>query len=45
MRPLGIMESMEAVFRTPERLKKEDDLRIPLYDLEVLVRFPGGGIA
>ena len=45
MRPLGINESMEEVFTTYARLKREADIVIPLYDPEVLQRFPGGRIA
>lgn len=45
MEPLGIMESMEECYRTYERLKREGDIIIPLYDPEVLERYPGGRVA
>lgn len=45
MHPLGIMESMEECFRTYERLRREADLLLPLYDPDVLVRHPGGKVA
>jgi len=45
MRPLGINESMEEVFRTYARLRQEVDLVVPLYDPDVLERFPGGRVA
>jgi glyoxylase-like metal-dependent hydrolase (beta-lactamase superfamily II) len=42
MRPLGIAESLQEVFTTYERLRREADFVIPLYDPAVLQRFPGG---
>jgi glyoxylase-like metal-dependent hydrolase (beta-lactamase superfamily II) len=45
MHPLGILESMEECFRTYERLRREGDILIPLYDPEVLNRYPGGRVA
>ncbi len=45
MHPLGILESMEECFRTYERLRREADILLPLYDPEVLVRYPSGKIA
>jgi glyoxylase-like metal-dependent hydrolase (beta-lactamase superfamily II) len=45
MRPLGINESLDEVYRTYERLKRDADIVVPLYDPEVLRRFPGGRIA
>jgi hypothetical protein len=43
--PLGIMESMEECFATYDRLRREASIVLPLYDPEVLERFPGGEIA
>ena len=43
--PPGIMESMEECFSTYARLKREADILIPLYDPEVLTRFPTGKVA
>ncbi len=45
MHPLGIMESLPECMAAYERLKKEADIIVPLYDPEVLIRFPGGKIA
>jgi len=45
MHPLGINESMEEVFKTYGRLRDDGGILIPLYDPEVLNRFPGGKIA
>ena len=45
MRPLGINESLDEVFTAYTRLREEADLVIPLYDPEVLKRFPGGRVA
>lgn len=45
MEPLGIMESLEECHRTYDRLKREGDILIPLYDPEVLDRFPKGRVA
>jgi glyoxylase-like metal-dependent hydrolase (beta-lactamase superfamily II) len=45
MEPLGIMESLEECHRAYERIKREGDILIPLYDPEVLERFPEGKIA
>ena len=43
--PLGIMESMEECFATYARLQREAAIVVPLYDPEVLDRYPGGVIA
>ena len=43
--PLGIMESMEECFRTYDRLRREAAIVLPLYDPDVLARYPGGAIA
>ena len=43
--PLGIMESLEECLTAYERLRKEADIIIPLYDPEVLERFPEGKVA
>jgi len=45
MHPLGINESMEEVFKTYGRLRDHGGILVPLYDPEVLKRFPGGKIA
>ncbi len=45
MHPLGIMESLRECLEAYERLRNEADIVIPLYDPEVLRRFPGGKIA
>lgn len=45
MQPLGIMESMEECFHTYERLQREADILLPLYDPEVLARHPHGKVA
>jgi glyoxylase-like metal-dependent hydrolase (beta-lactamase superfamily II) len=43
--PLGIMESLQECLEAYERLRKEADIIIPLYDPEVLRRFPEGKVA
>lgn len=43
--PLGIMESLPECMAAYERLRREADLVIPLYDPEVLKRFPEGRVA
>ncbi|HVF28316.1 MAG TPA: hypothetical protein VM943_08765 [Pyrinomonadaceae bacterium] len=45
MEPLGIMESMEECFRTYERVRREADIVIPLYDPEVIARHQDGIVA
>jgi glyoxylase-like metal-dependent hydrolase (beta-lactamase superfamily II) len=45
LKPLGIQESMEEFYNTCRRIKREADIFIPLYEPEVLKRFPGGKIA
>jgi glyoxylase-like metal-dependent hydrolase (beta-lactamase superfamily II) len=42
--PLGIQESMEECRRSYARIRREADVFVPLYDPEVLRRFPGGVI-
>ncbi|MEP7270042.1 MAG: hypothetical protein ABI882_00980 [Acidobacteriota bacterium] len=44
MEPLGIQESLEEFHTTGNRIKRESDLFIPLYDPDVLLRHPGGRI-
>ncbi|MGH9433380.1 MAG: hypothetical protein ACRD3T_17755 [Terriglobia bacterium] len=44
MHPLGIMESLPECMAAYTRLRQEADRVIPLYDPEVLERFPGGKI-
>ena len=39
MEPLGIMESLEECHHAYERIRREGDILIPLYDPEVLARF------
>jgi glyoxylase-like metal-dependent hydrolase (beta-lactamase superfamily II) len=43
--PLGIMESMDECFRTYDRLRREAAVVVPIYDPEVVERYPGGVIA
>jgi len=43
--PLGIMESLPECLAAYERLRAEADIVIPLYDPEVLERFPDGKVA
>jgi hypothetical protein len=45
MIPLGIMESMEECFATYARLTREGTILVPIYDPEVLERFPSGIVA
>ena len=42
--PLGIQESMEEYYVTTQRIAKETDIFVPLYEPDVLKRFPGGKI-
>jgi glyoxylase-like metal-dependent hydrolase (beta-lactamase superfamily II) len=42
--PLGIQESLEEYYMTTRRIKERTDLFIPLYEPDVLMRFPGGRI-
>ena len=42
--PLGIMESLPECMAAYERLRREADVIIPLYDPEVLRRFPDGKV-
>ncbi len=42
--PLGIMESLPECMAAYERLRREADIVIPLYDPEVLKRFPDGRV-
>lgn len=43
--PLGIMESLEECLAAYDRLRNEADIIVPLYDPEVLKRFPDGKVA
>ena len=43
--PLGIMESLPECLAAYERIREEADVVIPLYDPEVLKRFPDGKVA
>ena len=45
MHPIGIMESLPECLEAYEHLRKEAETVIPLYDPEVLKRFPGGKVA
>lgn len=45
MHPLGISEGLEECFTAYRRMRREGDILIPLYEPEVLERFPGGVIA
>lgn len=42
--PLGIQESLEEYYVTTMRIKRDTDIFIPLYEPDVLKRFPGGKI-
>ena len=42
--PLGIQESLEEYYITSRRLAQETDIFVPLYEPDVLLRFPGGKI-
>jgi glyoxylase-like metal-dependent hydrolase (beta-lactamase superfamily II) len=44
-RPLGINESMEEVLVAYDRIRREADLLIPLYDPRVFERYAGGRVA
>lgn len=44
-KPLGIQESMEEYHTLCDRLTREADIVVPLYEPEVLNRFPDGKIA
>jgi glyoxylase-like metal-dependent hydrolase (beta-lactamase superfamily II) len=43
--PLGILESMEECHIAYERIRRSASIVIPLYDPEVLRRYPGGKVA
>lgn len=43
--PLGIMESLPECMAAYARLRREADVVIPLYDPQVLTRFPNGKVA
>jgi glyoxylase-like metal-dependent hydrolase (beta-lactamase superfamily II) len=45
MQPLGIQESLEEFYVTCNRIKRDADIFIPLYEPEVIDRHPGGKIA
>jgi len=44
-KPLGIQESMEEYHALCDRLRREADIVVPLYESQVLRRFPDGKIA
>jgi glyoxylase-like metal-dependent hydrolase (beta-lactamase superfamily II) len=43
--PLGVQESLEECLKAYDRIRKEADIVVPLYDPEVLERYPGGLVA
>jgi hypothetical protein len=43
--PLGIGESLEEGYRAYSRIRREIQHFIPLYDPEVLTKYPGGVVA
>jgi glyoxylase-like metal-dependent hydrolase (beta-lactamase superfamily II) len=45
MHPIGICESLEECLRAYDRIRREADVPIPLYDQRVLQRHPGGRVA
>jgi glyoxylase-like metal-dependent hydrolase (beta-lactamase superfamily II) len=45
MHPLGIMESLPECMAAYQRIRRSADIVVPLYDPEVLKRFPDGRIA
>lgn len=45
MEPLGIQESLEEFHLTCSRIKREADIFLPLYEPDILKRYPGGKIA
>jgi glyoxylase-like metal-dependent hydrolase (beta-lactamase superfamily II) len=45
LHPLGVMESLPECMAAYHRIRREADAIIPLYDPEVLQRFPGGKVA
>jgi hypothetical protein len=45
MEPLGIQESLEEFHVTCNRIKREADTFLPLYEPDILKRYPGGKIA
>jgi len=42
--PLGIQESLEEYYMTTKRIKRDTDVFVPLYEPDVLKRFPEGKI-
>ena len=44
-RPLGINESMEEALVAYDRIRREADILLPLYDPRVFERHPGGRVA
>jgi len=42
--PLGLSESLEECHVTYDRIRREAAITLPLYDPEVLERYPGGVI-
>src|SRR2546421_8303598 len=45
MEPLGIQESLEEFHITCNRIKRDADIFLPLYEPDILQRYPGGEIA
>jgi glyoxylase-like metal-dependent hydrolase (beta-lactamase superfamily II) len=43
--PIGWAENMQEIYAAYARVREEADIAVPLYDPEVLKRFPGGVIA
>ncbi|MEM4311888.1 MAG: hypothetical protein QXX95_05810 [Nitrososphaerales archaeon] len=43
--PIGVMESFEEYVKAYDRIRREADILLPLYDPEVLSRYPNGEIA
>jgi hypothetical protein len=42
--PLGIQESLEEYYATIKRIRRDTDVFVPLYEPDVLKRFPEGRI-
>jgi glyoxylase-like metal-dependent hydrolase (beta-lactamase superfamily II) len=40
--PLGLSESLDECYETYARIRREADIVLPLYDPEVMTRYPGG---
>jgi hypothetical protein len=43
--PIGWAENHQEIYAAYARIREEADITVPLYDPEVLRRFPGGVIA